>query len=56
MRQFFQLLALDVRHGSEASGFHVDIQITFHVENQKAVTHFYNTMKLVMINGKLPGL
>ena len=37
--------------GTEASGLHVDTQISFLINNNKAVCHFYNTTQLVMVNG-----
>ena len=40
-----------VNSGHEVTGLHVDTQIVFFVNRQKAVCHFYNTTKRIMING-----
>ena len=39
-----------VKCGKEVTGKHIDTQITFLVNEQKAVAHFYNTTQLIMTN------
>jgi hypothetical protein len=43
--------AVSVKTGTEASGKHIDTQIVFFVNREKAVCHFYNTTQLIMVNG-----
>ena len=40
-----------VKGGTEASNKQVDTLVTFLVDGQKAVCHFYNTTQLIMVNG-----
>ena len=40
-----------VKEGIEANGKHVDTQIVFFVNRDKAVCHFYNTTQLILVNG-----
>jgi len=40
-----------VKSGQEVSGLHIDTQIVFFINRQKAVCHFYNTTQRIMING-----
>ena len=40
-----------IKTGSEKTGKHVDTQIIFFVDREKAVCHFYHTTQLIMVNG-----
>ena len=40
-----------LKTGVEAGGKHVDTQIVFFINREKAVCHFYNTTQLIMVNG-----
>ena len=42
---------MSVKTGTEAGGKHVDTQIVFFINREKAVCHFYNTTQLIMVNG-----
>lgn len=41
-----------MENGSEAGELHVDTLITFMINGEKAVGHFYNTTQRVMLNGQ----
>ena len=43
--------AASVKTGLDATGKHVDTQIVFFVNREKAVCHFYNTTQLILVNG-----
>ena len=40
-----------LKTGTEAGGKHVDTQIVFFINREKAVCHFYNTTQLILVNG-----
>ena len=40
-----------VKTGTDAGGKHVDTQIVFFLNREKAVCHFYNTTQLILVNG-----
>ena len=40
-----------VKTGRDVVGKHVDTQIIFFIDREKAVCHFYNTTQLILVNG-----
>ena len=40
-----------LKTGTEAGGKHVDTQVVFFINREKAVCHFYNTTQLILVNG-----
>ena len=47
----YEISVNNVKNGSEAGELHVDTLITFMINGEKAVGHFYNTTQRVMLNG-----
>ena len=42
---------VSLKTGTDAGGKHVDTQIVFFMNREKAVCHFYNTTQLILVNG-----
>ena len=42
---------VSVKTGTDTGGKHIDTQIVFFINREKAVCHFYNTTQLIMVNG-----
>ena len=42
---------VSVKTGTEAGGKHIDTQIVFFINREKAAFHFYNTTQLILVNG-----
>ena len=48
----YEVKIASVKSGSEATGMHVDTQITFFINGEKAVCHCYNTTQRIMVNAQ----